>query len=775
MKVKVTTHWKVFTKKPTDAEVSYVRSIFHTEVKSVSIKELANIFSAGRTIACGVHYATDEMNAIREKEKDLPPKQQQKFYISSKTFNQQQVFAVDLDDGNLTLDEIKAKMKAIDIPYAIIYKTLSYCEDDKRWRIVFVNDKIIYSEKDVNAIYTYLIWKLHEGKEYTDSELAKIDLSGTDVARLTFGAKEVVEVNEGATCSLLADAKNEVNQLLADDFFKKVRLAKSKEAQLKKVETSRQKQDKHSKNSNRLPIPAVEKQAITDLAINAYLESLQAEFNSTGVITPVGDSPFDTKKNEASMIGDIGATFEALPIIQGNFSGSSVHSTVNGEAMYKFSLDIKQVYEILCKNLKRLRDDDDDELLPDVLDYTDRYLFIDKIKLTDLLKNDVVTIEENQLFNCLLSHHDDSTPSAKIIPYNSNKDYQFYHCYGCGTTYRTFDFINHIFESYALLEGRQHSTMDTLNLIYKLLDIELGSKYQRRAQKQIKHDKAFIRDLPADSPIAKIFSLKRIFGFYLDLYEIADMKLSYESILNDDEENSIAFIAANGYISRYMARLGHEGSAQSTVNKKLNWMARMGLIQKIAFDDLTAKEKASMLRYKIKTLGKDAVILGKQDGKGFKDKDIFVYKLKPLSDSLLRQVVERFENERKSGCRAKGQSKAQTTAMYGVDVSQSLYLYDDTRHTEVEKKYLKLGKKAIERLLETQGYFTEDDLDKNIDKNRNHFKANEKKRLRENLLPAFVLGFNLKKQRCNKSLRERFNIGTDVKCNIWFIDNLGVK
>lgn len=760
MKVNITTHWKCYKVKPGKRESGYIRNINYTKVESVTVEELAGIFANGRTIACGVHLPTDEMKATWEREQSLPKNERKNFYISSKTFKEQQVFAVDIDDGNLTFEELKSKMERIKIPYAIMYKTLSYQEDSKRWRVVFVNDKIVYSEQDVNDIYMYLIWKLHADTNYTESELAEIDLSGTDVARLTFGAKEIVEVNKDAVCSLLKEAKKEENQIQFNAFFKKVRLAKKIKGLKNQAEKIKNKNNQKKAKSNRISIPKIEKQSILSLDVDSYINSLHEEFERTGTIGSVGGSPIDTKRSE--LIGDISSTFEDIPIVQGvSFNG--VESAES--EMYDLSLNVKQIYEIICDNLRNL----DEDLKPMIVDFTDRYYFIDQLKLTDLLKNDLVEIKENVLINCLLVHHDDSTPSAKIIPFESNSDYQLYHCYGCDTTYRTFGFIDHIFEAYALLEGRTHDTMDTVELVYSLLDIELGSKYQKRVEKQIKHDRAFIRDLPADSDIAKLLKRKRMIGFYLDLYDIADMKLSFESILNNDKENSIAFVAANTYISEYMKRLNHEGSSQSQVNKKLNWMARVGLIEKKPYSDLTVKEKESMRKYKNKMLQKENIVIGELPKKPYKEKDIYVYKLNPLSDSLLRKVVDFAKKELACGCRSRGQSKAQTTAAHGAAKSKSVYLYDnDVLYTEEQRLYLKLAYKAVKKLLNEQKYFTEDDLDANIDKSRNHFNKADKKRLRFKLLPDLMNEFNLKKQRCNKALRAKYNISETIKCDILF-------
>lgn len=756
MKVKVTTHWKGYKKKP--KEVPYVRDMKFVKVETVDVKELAKIFASGRTIACGVHEPTPQMKKVIQEQEGLPKKQQERFYISSETFKEQQVFAVDIDDGNLTLEEIRNKMKNIDIPYAVIYKTFSYTEDDRRWRIVFVNDEVVYSEQDVKSIYTYLIWRLHSDtdKVYTDAELAEIDISGTDIARLTFGAKEVVEVNENAICSLLEDAQDEYNQVLADDFITMVRIAKAKENAKKQGD---EEADQSLKRKDvRLELPRMNTETF-DLAITGYIEALQEEFNSTGTIAPVDSLLLETLKPE--LTGKIDSTFLSVPVTH----GGSLHKSNRrmNEGLYELSLNTQQLYEIICTNLKNL----DSHLKPSKVDYTDRYLAINTLKITDLLRNDTCLIRENENIHCLLLHHDDSTPSATIRTYGKNGEFQKYRCHGCDTGYHTFDFIHHIFEGNALLQGRKHSIKDTLDLVYALLDVEVGSDYQKKCEQQINHDRRYIRDIDKETPFGKMLDYRKLRWFLMDLYDIADKKLSPESILNSDEENSLAFIAANTYISEYLSRLGRKGASQGRVNYKLNLLARIGLIEKVTFSELKPKERASMIKYKIKTLGKEAYELRKKEK--YKDKDIMVYKIHPLSDSLIKTALERLNTEKKKGARAKGQGKSQTLALYGLQEAQAVYVNEKiTSFTKSEEKYLELASKVIGELLKEQKYFIESDLDKLVDKHRNHFKASEKKRMRASLFPCLTDKFDLVKARCNKELRLKFGIPASVKCDIWF-------
>lgn len=758
MKVKVTVHWKGYKKKPTDAP--YVRNIKFLKVKTVDMKELADILASGRTIACGVHEATPQMKKVIQEQEGLPNQQQQKIYLSSETFKEQQVFAVDIDDGNLTLEEIQNKMKNINIPYAMIYKTLSYTEDNRRWRIVFVNDTIVYTEQDVKTIYNYLIWQLHSDidKVYTDAELAKIDISGTDIARLTFGAKEVVEVHENAVCSLLEDAKDEYNQVLVEDFIAMVRLAKAKENAKKQVD--KEVSQSIVRKSVQPSFPRMNADTF-ELALTGYIEALQEEFNATGTITPMDSVLLETEKPE--LIGKIDSTFLSVPVTYGG-SLRQMNPRMN-EGLYELSLNAQQLYEIICTNLKNM----ESHLKPERVDYTDRYVAINMLKITDLLRNDTCLIRENEAIHCLLLHHDDATPSAKIHTHGENGEFQRYRCYGCNTSYTTFDFIHHIFEANALIQGHKHSIKDTLDLVYALLDVEVGSDYQKKCEQQINHDRRYIRDIDKATPFGKMLDYRKLRWFLMDLYDIADKKLSPESILNSDEENSLAFIAANTYISNYLQGLGRKGASQGRVNTKLNLLARIGLIEKVEFNELKQKEKASIIKYKVKTLGKEVYELRKKEK--YKDKDIMVYKIHPLSDSLIRTALERLQAESKKGARAKGQGKSQTLALYGLQEAQSIYVNEKiTSFTKNEQKYLELASKVIDKLLKEQKYFVESELDKLVDVHRNHFKSSEKKRMRESLFPCLVDEFNLVKARCNKKLRLEFDIPASVKCNIWFIE-----
>lgn len=104
----------------------------------------------------------------------------------------QQVFAIDIDnkgkDGNvlnkgyMTIDDALSKNFTI-FNCAFIYKTFSYSDDWQRFRLVFVLDKAVTSNDEVERVYDYLF------KQYPSADRIK------NSNRLFFGGTEAIEVN----------------------------------------------------------------------------------------------------------------------------------------------------------------------------------------------------------------------------------------------------------------------------------------------------------------------------------------------------------------------------------------------------------------------------------------------------------------------------------------------------------------------------------------------------------------------------------------------------
>lgn len=684
MEFQITTHWKEYSEKPSKSEVGYIRALEYNRVTTVTIPELAAILESGRTILGAVHDVknTNYLTTCRQ------------------TFISQQLFALDIDHANMSLEALKAKLATLPFNYCMIYKTFSFTEDNKRWRVLFLNDSPITTPEYVNFIYRYLIYSM--AKNYTSEDALKIDTRGFDTARLTFGAKEVVEVNPGAICNFETILTRQVRDTV-EMFFEQLKEDKKKLSEATKTKL-----------------------------LKTQLEERQISL-------------------EEHQLSDV------LNTNYGNSLNSSTCKNAN---------DYDILYEIICDNLRNMSFHDDK---PESIDVNDAYFFVDNLEITDIIKSDGFIPQINTLFNCILPGHVDNTPSAHIIHSLKNPSQQVYYCFGCmdNHVYKTFDLIHLIFEEYHRLQGEVFTKWNTLNLIFSLLEIEIGSRFQLKVLKQLIHDKKYISKLKPDSEFQKILARKRIKGFYLNLFDLAQEKVSYESLIKEDEKYSAVFIATNTYMSHYMTDRNLKGCSSSGVNAKINWLVRMGLMDKIDYDDLTPSVQLTLEEYKNKMLLRESDYISAEHLK-----KPCVYKLKFITNEVITNCVGNRDYEKRWSARAKGQGTKQTTALYGEKRSSEVYNQSKVTYSKKDKRYLEEANLAIKHLIETQRYFTEDELDKNIDKNRNYFTKKAKEKYRIKLLTELMKENNLIKKRCNKRYREIFGIPADVKCDILFIDNI---
>lgn len=104
---------------------------------------------------------------------------------TQKNFKECQLFALDFDKG-IPYEIIKNKFNEYHIPILFSYYTLSSTPDKPKYRIVLCHESIITDSRI--ATFILLILKNLFSKE--------ADLSCFELARLYFGGKEVIEIND---------------------------------------------------------------------------------------------------------------------------------------------------------------------------------------------------------------------------------------------------------------------------------------------------------------------------------------------------------------------------------------------------------------------------------------------------------------------------------------------------------------------------------------------------------------------------------------------------
>lgn len=178
-----------FTTKPTFDEVRYhVRPHWRNQIQSLNIYQLAQVINSGYSF-----YANVLDYRLNTKMKTKAPTEPSiglngTCYVPTAT----SLISVDVDHGNYTLEELKACITAV--PHALIYKTMSYCEEKKKYRVVFIANRCFKDEAEFRLVQCSLIYLFAHPFAHRMEQLnSKVDFSVKDPARISFPGQVIPE------------------------------------------------------------------------------------------------------------------------------------------------------------------------------------------------------------------------------------------------------------------------------------------------------------------------------------------------------------------------------------------------------------------------------------------------------------------------------------------------------------------------------------------------------------------------------------------------------
>lgn len=665
MRVTITVHKESYTEKPSRYECTQIRRVDQNELRSVDVYQLARIVANKQSVYLSVHDLSGDRGST----------------ISENTFLRQEVFALDLDHGNFTLEEIHERLAGLPFKPCLIYKTYSYQEPHhRRWRIVFFADRPYSDIQEIKQINEYLMYLMgHDFRDHGFEWVEKLDTSGKDVSRICFGGIGIAAFQDTPPANF--------DFVFTDDIQQKVQAF------------------------------------ITDAkkAKKEYKESLEGAGGNSD--TQTSSEALRTAKNGEN----------AIVLAEAN--------------------DPKSLAQKIIDNLETLS-----MILPNkpyAIDYYDCYEYINDLPLAMLLG-----VELGQKFNCILPAHTDLDPSAHILLSVDGKNQHVYHCFGCmelSEVHRTFNVIAYVFEA-----AFGYTLKQTLESIYTILDIQLGSRYQQKVQKQLIHDVNFLEKLSEEDPFNKQLKARKVKAFYKAFLMLGHSKVSFASMKKGTENEELVFFASNSYLHDYMRNEWNITGLSniSSVNKKINYLVRMGLLSKIDYDDLSS----SMLQKLEGYITQAKVREQAETGKKYKRNPDY-YQINFLTPQIIERAVQTEQLEKKCIVRSVGQGKAQTTAMHGAKRSKEIYRQSKEGLSRDEKRFVKKAGKVAYDLLKKKAYFTEAELLKQVDRKGNYWKKSEKAHLAQKLMPQLAHAFKLEKKRASKVLREQFELPAKITSN----------
>lgn len=655
--------------KPDSTQASIMKKVSSNSVETLTIGEFQQAIQEGYSFHPAVFNHTKDT-------------------VVQTDWAQQEVFVADIDHGNLPLEMLQSLIKgaAIELKPAMIYESHSSTADLKKYRVVFISDKVITNSEDAKLIQKYLV--LLFGKPYM--EQTKVDYNVVNLDRLFYGttSDKILHVEDVTFNS------EELINFCHDNL--------------------------------------IEEDYLNLKVVNAPFHARTTKSKDKKTATKTKSTT--TKKRTAV------ADFDAL---------------------------IKEV-ETNLKDLARTQS------FGRVVDYTQAYNFINDLPLTDILGWELAEL------NCCI-FHDDRTPSAHIIELGGQQVYKCFGCFDEGEVYNVFEVLKRLFAR------RYKDTIKrTKERIFELLGVRLGSEYQRNAVDELRYAYNYIGKLEEEGHfVAKRLVKDKLFGFYRQMLSIAENRITSFPLTKNENEQCATFYASFSYISKWCTREGIPGcSKKETVFKKVNYLTKLGLIEKVSLLDIqdafakrTKQEQKKKAKWFIDQMTdeeiEDAMIFYNVRSEAelleiaaSKVKHVTYYRIPYLTVALLDRAEEIIKHDDMYRVLKSGSSQKQATMTYGTEFAKEIYPQSEMELTFLDTKFLYLADKAIDKLIEKQGYFNEKQLLANVDRKGDYFKK-ETRALKKTACDKFLSGLAKSKDliviRVNKEVRAQYNLPDKIK------------
>ena len=348
----------------------------------------------------------------------------------------------------------------------------------------------------------------------------------------------------------------------------------------------------------------------------------------------------------------------------------------------------------------------------------------------------------NTRFRCVFEEHEDKNPSARIAVADGQ---QYYIC-SCTNTYLSLIDL--------IAKALDKDKITVQNIIADALGITIGSKYQQKMR-------AFIADTIAktdkliteDSVLYKAMKQSNLHGIYNLIQQFAAAHITVAPL---GEDNKITFFMAQSQIQKKMLQNGLKGAG--SVGYKLDRLKELGLIR--ALSDLEINAEALKKANEIK----NNMILKAANASKYINR-IEYYELTLLTPAVIAKAEALILKEKELGVKRRIMNSTRRVAAFGEEYAQTINVQINvSAKANKAKNNMDKVLNAAGELIEQQGYFTEAQLLKAFNSNRNMNKEKAIKVMND-AIPIIIRTLDIKKDRVKKATREVFTIPANVATN----------
>lgn len=335
-------------------------------------------------------------------------------------------------------------------------------------------------------------------------------------------------------------------------------------------------------------------------------------------------------------------------------------------------------------------------------------------------------------FRCILPGHEDKNASAMITRRRGSGEY-IYQCFGClGNQF--YDFFN-LLEA---LTGWSHQ--EAKEFVNFLLDVEFETEWQKEKKKEINDFQDYLRSEQFKKNYPNLYAeLKKANALGLLDFLLGEAKrLIYDRTMT--KKDKPIFFVSISQLSVKMKDYGFTGTAKSSLQRKIKFLMKLGLIEQIADEELPKEFIFESHRRR------------KQKGYRYR---VNYFAVPDFSLTLFARAEQELIRYKEKYMRRKFYNSQMEVWANGEKEAKEQYVQEkEIKKSKETLKFYEKYKAVALGYLEKQGYTTE----KQILGHPRMRAVKRKKELSAIVLPQLLQEYKLSIVNFNKHYKEKFNI-----------------
>lgn len=364
---------------------------------------------------------------------------------------------------------------------------------------------------------------------------------------------------------------------------------------------------------------------------------------------------------------------------------------------------------------------------------------------THVKMTDVLGIEENVRFRCILPKHEDKNPSARITTYDNKQTYM------CSCEANGYTLITLLSK---LLPGK--SRIKIKKMILKALNITLGSEYQREAERYIAELRRHLPELLGDT-VLNYLQGRKLYQIYRLIIDFADAHIAYESFSKDDDR--LVFFLSKRELIRLMDLNQVPGTSEAS--RKISSLCELGLLKALPDSEI----KKSVLKTAYQKKEKIEKVLSKNSGKTVDLNRCSFYELVDPSQLVIAYAESVIKMYQDLAVRQRGMNANRRAAVLGEDVVTGSVNVQSSINSKKQDRIKNRVQEVSDQLLAEKKFYNEEELRKAYCRRDKNVTKVQAEGYILDIIPVLIQEQQIQRIRVNKTNRRNYKIPNSYKSN----------